>query len=95
MAFWCMSFMIVLILDFGILRSVDLLMECSCIAPLTPFVIVMRGFAFHPMFCMLLISGSYLVCLCVRACLGDLSWHYVNSMNCIVCVGVGSKGVGV
>jgi hypothetical protein len=35
-------------LDFGILRLVNLLMECSCIAPLMPDVIVMKGFVFHP-----------------------------------------------
>ena len=35
-------------LDFGILRLVNLLMDCSCIAPLTPVVIVTRGFVFHP-----------------------------------------------
>ena len=31
-------------LDFGILRLVSLLMDCSCIAPRTPTVIVIRGF---------------------------------------------------
>ena len=44
---------------------------------------------------MLLTNGLSLVCLCVRACSGNLSWQYVNSMNCIVCVGDGNKGVGV
>ena len=60
-------------LDFGILRSVNLLMECLCITPLTPTMIVMRGFVFQPMFCMLLMSGSYSTCLCVRACSENLS----------------------
>jgi hypothetical protein len=82
-------------LDFGILRSVGLLTECLCRASLTPTEIVMKGFVFHPMFCMLLINGSYLACLCVRACSGNMSWQYVNSMNCIMYAGVGSKGVGV
>jgi hypothetical protein len=68
----------------GTLRFVSLLMDCSCIAPLTPVVIVMRGFVFHPLFYMALISGSYFACFCVRACSGNLSWHNVNSMNCIV-----------
>ena len=95
MAFWCISFMRVLILDFGILRLVALVIACSCIAPLTPAVMVMRGFVFHPLFCMLLINESYLACLCVRACSGNLSGQYVNSMNCTMCVGVGSKDVGV
>ena len=35
-------------LDFGILRLVNLLMDCSCIVPLTPVVIVMRGFVIPP-----------------------------------------------
>ena len=59
----------VLMLVFGILRLVSWLMECSCIAPLTPTVMVIRGFVFHPLFCMLSIEGSYLACLYVRACL--------------------------
>ena len=81
-------------LVFGISRSASFIMECSCIAPLTPAVIVIRGFVFHPLFRMALISGSYFVCLWERACLGKLSWQNVNSMNCIVWVCEGSKGVG-
>ena len=45
----------------------SLLIERSCIAPLIIVVIVMRALVCHPLFCMVLISGSYLVCLCVRA----------------------------
>jgi hypothetical protein len=41
-------------------------MGCSWMAPLTPAVIVMRGLVSHPIFWILLIDGSYLVCLCVR-----------------------------
>ena len=63
-----------------------LLMECSCIAPLTSVVIIPRGLVFHPLFCMVLISGSYLVCLCVRACSWNLLWQYMNSMNWVVYV---------
>jgi hypothetical protein len=37
-------------LAFGILRLASLLMECSCMVPLTPAMIVMRGFVFHPFF---------------------------------------------
>ena len=33
---------------FGISRLSSLLMECSCMAPQTPAMIVMRGFVFHP-----------------------------------------------
>ena len=47
---------------FGIFRLISLLMECSCMAPLTFVVMVMRGLVFHLLFCMVLISGWYLVC---------------------------------
>ena len=47
-------------LVFGMLTPASLLMDCSCIAPLTPAVIVMRGFIFQPLCSMALISGSYL-----------------------------------
>ena len=57
---------------FGILRFVNLIMECSCMAPLIPAVMVTRGLILHPLFSMLLIKGSYLVCLWARACSGNL-----------------------
>ena len=82
-------------LPFGILSLVKFSMECSWIAPLTPTVMVINGLTFHPLFCMVFISGSYLVCLWARASSGNLSWQYVNSINCIVCLGEGSMGVGV
>ena len=69
-------------------KFVNLLIDCSYIAPLTPVVFVIRGFVFQPLFCMALIKGSYLACFCVMACFGNLSWQYVNSMNCSVCVRV-------
>ena len=62
-------FMRVLMIDFGMFRLTSLYMECLCIAPLTPVVMTMRGLIFHPLFCMVLISGSYSVCLCVRVSL--------------------------
>ena len=82
-------------LCFGIFRLVSFSMECSWIAPLTPAVMVIRGLTFHPLFCMVLISGSYLMCLWVRASSRNLSWQYVNSINWIVWLGEGSMGVDV
>jgi hypothetical protein len=82
-------------LVFGILRSVSLLIEWSCIAPLTPVVMVIRGFCFQPLLLIVLISGSYLSCFWVRACSWNLSCQYVNSMSCIVCACEGSRGVEV
>jgi hypothetical protein len=60
MALWCRLFTRVLILVFGIFRLVNFSMECSCMAPLTPVVMVMRGLVFHPLFSIALISDSYL-----------------------------------
>ena len=71
-------------LDFGILSFVSLSMECSCMAPLTLVVMVMRGLVFHLLLWIVSFSVSYLACLCVRACSGNLLWQYVNSMNCTV-----------
>jgi hypothetical protein len=58
MALWCRLFTRVLILDFGICRLVSLSMECLCMSPLTPVVMVMRGLVFHPLFCIALIRCS-------------------------------------
>ena len=84
MALWCKFFMSVLMLDFGSLSLVSCSIQCSWMAPLTPRVIVMRGVVFHPVFGILWTNGSYLVCLFVLACFGNLSWQYVNSMDCTV-----------
>ena len=40
-------------------------------------------------------SEPYLVCLCERACYGNLSWQYVNYMNWIVWVWEGVMGTCV
>jgi hypothetical protein len=53
--------------SFRTFRLISCFMEFSCIAPLTPVVMVMRGLVFHPLFCSVVISRSYLVCLCVQA----------------------------
>ena len=71
MAFWCKFF---ILLDFGSLSLVSCSLECSWMAPLTPSMIVMRGSAIHLLVCMFWISGSYLVCMCVMACSGNLSF---------------------
>ena len=73
MALWCKLFMRFLILAFGIFKLFNFSIECLCMAPLTPVVMVMRGLVFHPLFCMALISRSYLICFCVMACSGNLT----------------------
>ena len=44
-------------------------------APLTLDVMIIRGSVVHPVFCMVLIKGSDLVCLCLRAWSGYMSWN--------------------
>ena len=66
MEFWCMSFMRVLMVIFGIFRCVSFLMECSCMAPLTPTMMVISGLVCHPLICISSMRESYLVCLYVR-----------------------------
>ena len=73
MAFWCIFFILVYMV-FGMLSSFNFLMGCSCIAPLTLAVIMIRGLIIHPLFWMALIKGSCLVCFCVIAYYGNLSW---------------------
>jgi len=53
-----------------------------------------EGVCLPSWFCMVLISGPYLVCLCVRAWSGkfSMSWHYVNSMNWTVNLKEGVMG---
>ena len=74
MAFWCIFFMRLFMLVFGILRSSSFLMDSSCITPLIHVVMMISGFVFHPLLCATLISGSYLSWFCVMACSGNLSW---------------------
>lgn len=76
MAFWYKFFMSVFMLAFGSLSLSSCSRECSCMAPLTPTMIVMRGLVFHiSIILYALDGGSYLVCLCVLACSGNLLWH--------------------
>ena len=74
-----------LTLGFGMSSSSSCLMYCLCIAPLTPAVIVMRGFVFHHFFRISLINGSYLVCFCVMACFWE-SVVAVCEFNELYCV---------
>ena len=73
MALWCRFIMRFLMLVWGILKFVCFSMECSCIAPLTLGVMVMRRLVFHPLYWMVLINGSYLACFCVMPCFENLS----------------------
>ena len=60
-------------LDLGISNSASISMECLWMAPMTPVVMVMMGLVCHPLFCMVLIKGSYFVCFQVIACYGNMS----------------------
>ena len=94
MALRCIFFMRVLILAFGMSRLMSFSMECSCMAP-HACCDGYEGVVFHPLFWMDVISGSYLVCFCVMACSGNMSWQYVNSMNWTLVMGDGVTSVCV
>ena len=98
MAFWCISFMRVLMLVFGILRLATFSMDCLCIAPLTHDVIVIRGFAFHPLFHIVLISGSYFVCfvwgLVHEIYHGNMWIQLIVLYGCVKVARVSGCGVG-
>ena len=64
-------------------------------APLTPAMMVTRGLVFHPLCCIPLISGSYLVYFYVMACYGKFPWQYVNSMSWTLAMGDDAIGVCV
>lgn len=72
MVFWCVFFMRFLTLFYGIRSLLSFLMEFSCMAPLIPDVLVMRGFTFQQLFWNMAMSGSYLWCSCSRACSGQV-----------------------
>ena len=74
MAFKCMFFTRVLMADSKFFKYVSFLMECLCMEPLTHIVMVMTGLVCHPLFLRVLIRGLYLLCLCMRAWSGNLSW---------------------
>lgn len=45
-------------------RCFNSLIECLYVALLTPTVMMMKGFIFHPKFLRIVVSGSYCVCVC-------------------------------
>ena len=69
MALWCIFFIRVCMFDFGMFSLATFLMECSCMAPLTPPLLMM------------LISGSYLVCYSCEGVVGESIMTNVNSMS--------------
>lgn len=66
----------------GDLWDVNLLsrsMECLCMTPLTPAMMVIRGIIFHPLFWSMFINESYLAYLCMVTCSRNMLWQYVKS----------------
>lgn len=82
LAFWCQFFVMLLMVDLGMLI---LFMVCLCMDHVTLVVMAKRGLTFHLLYCMVILSTSYLVCL--MAYFGYLLWYYVSSTNLSVCAG--------
>ena len=55
-----------------------------CVVPLAPAVMIISGSIFHPCWVMSLISGWYFWILLLIVSSGNLSFVYVNSINCIM-----------
>jgi hypothetical protein len=63
-----------------------------CVVALAPAVIIIRGSTFHPLAAILSINGLYLLCFVSSVYGENLSFQYVNSMNCMVRLGSMSVG---
>ena len=63
-----------------------------CVVALAPAVMTIRGSTFHPRAVILAISGLYLLFLASSVPGENLSFQYLNSINCIVRLGLLQKG---
>jgi hypothetical protein len=73
-----------LMVTFGIFRCVSFLMECLCMAPLTPAMMVVSGLVCHPLICIVLMRG---VVFFVFVCEGLIQVYVVticefNELGC-------------
>jgi hypothetical protein len=71
MAFWCMFVIRLLILFFGMFKLFNFIIECSCMDPLTPTIIIISGLTFPPLCFRMSISGSRFLLLASMA----VSWN--------------------
>ena len=80
-------------------RSLNFVSSCfiegMCVVPLAPAVMTMRGSTFHPCCMMLLISGWYFRSFLSIVSGENMSFVYVNSINCIVRLLSGFRGGGL
>ena len=84
-----------LMLNLGILNVVSILsIERICVVALAHVVMNTSGSTFQPLLTSLFISGLYFSILEVIVSYGILFLQYVNSINCIVRLSLGSIGGG-
>src|ERR1700738_3681779 len=95
---YCMALVLIALNVFWI-EVADSLNECSscfidgaCVVPLAPAVMIIIGSTFQPCWVMSLISGWYFWILLLIVSCGNLSFVYVNSINCTVRLSVGCDG---
>lgn len=67
MTFWCTFFIRLSIVVFGVFILLSFIIECSCMAPLTPTVIMISALTFHPLCLRVSISGSHFLHLALMA----------------------------
>jgi hypothetical protein len=64
----------------------------ACVVPLAPAEMTRSGSTFHPFWVILLINGWYFCILLFIVSCENLSFVYVNSINCMVRLSAGSVG---
>ena len=69
--------------------------EGTCVVPLAPAVMTMIGSTFQPCCMMLLIRGWYFKIFLPIVSGENLSFVYVNSINCMVRLSSGFRGGGL
>jgi hypothetical protein len=95
---YCMAlvFIILNVCLTAVFESLNVCSSCIidgvCVVPLAPAVMTMSGSIFHPCCVMSLISGWYFRILLLIVSCENLSFVYVNSINCTVRLSVGCVG---
>ena len=94
MAMTLISSYVYLMLSLGILHVVSILfIEAVCAATLAHAMMTISESTFHPPLIILPSSGLYFLNF-ITISFGILSLQYVNSMNCVVRLSLGSIGGG-
>ena len=97
---YCMTMTLIssnvyLMLSLGILSAISILsIKGVCVAALAPTVMTISKSTFHPLLIILYVSGLIFSIFMIIVLYGILSLQYVNSMNYVVRLSLGSISGG-